>query len=82
MAYRVALLDWAVQRGRRFYHFRSIDPARTALVAIDMQNALMAPGEMFATPQHAEHCAGGQPRDGGGAGGGRPDRVDAADGLA
>ena len=50
MAHRISLPGWAVERGRRYNHVRSIDPARTALVAIDMQNVFMSPGEVFANP--------------------------------
>jgi nicotinamidase-related amidase len=39
--------DWAVERGRNMNDFPAIDPARTALVVIDMQNVFMEAGEVF-----------------------------------
>lgn len=44
------LPDWAVERGRYLNSFDRIDPVRTALVAVDMQRAFMASGEIFANP--------------------------------
>lgn len=46
----VDLPDWAVERGSVLNRFTAIDPARTALVVIDMQTVFMAPGEVFANP--------------------------------
>lgn len=48
--HRIDLPDWAVERGRALNCFDSIDPARTALVAIDMQNVFLAPDEVFGNP--------------------------------
>ncbi|MES1973478.1 MAG: cysteine hydrolase [Pseudomonadota bacterium] len=48
----IDLPDWAVERGRAINAFDAIDPARTALVAVDMQNVFLAPGEVFGN-QHA-----------------------------
>jgi nicotinamidase-related amidase len=45
--HKVHLPDWAVARGRNMNHFPAIDPARTALVVIDMQNVFMEPAEVF-----------------------------------
>ena len=41
------LPDWAIARGRAYNHFDAIDPARTALVVIDMQSIFVAEGEVF-----------------------------------
>ncbi len=48
--HKVHLPDWAVERGRYMNHFPAIDPARTALVVIDMQNVFMEPAEVFGNP--------------------------------
>ena len=48
--HRIDLPDWAVERGRHLNDFRTIDPGRTALVVIDMQNVFMEPGEVFGNP--------------------------------
>jgi len=45
--HRVELPEWAVARGRRMNCFDRIDPARTALLAIDLQNAFVADGQVF-----------------------------------
>jgi ureidoacrylate peracid hydrolase len=39
-----------VERRGRLHPFEAIDPARTALVVIDMQNAFLAPGAPVETP--------------------------------
>jgi nicotinamidase-related amidase len=46
----IRLPDWAIERGRHLNHFAAIEPARTALVVIDMQNVFMEPGEVFGNP--------------------------------
>jgi nicotinamidase-related amidase len=46
--HRIDLPAWAVERGRRMNFFRRIDPRRTALVAVDLQNAFIRPGDVFA----------------------------------
>lgn len=51
--HEIALPDWAIERGKWLNSFEEIDPARTALVVVDMQTAFVAPGEVFANP-HAE----------------------------
>jgi nicotinamidase-related amidase len=48
--HKIHLPDWAVARGRNLNDFPTIDPARTALVAIDMQNVFMEPDEVFGNP--------------------------------
>jgi nicotinamidase-related amidase len=42
---------WAIERGAILNAFTRIDPARTALVAIDMQNVFLAPEEVFGNPR-------------------------------
>ncbi|MCJ2179451.1 cysteine hydrolase [Novosphingobium album (ex Hu et al. 2023)] len=39
--------DWAIARGRGYNCFDTIDPARTALVVIDMQSVFVAEDEVF-----------------------------------
>lgn len=46
----IDLPDWAVERGSALNRFDTIDPARAALVVIDMQNVFLAPGEVFGNP--------------------------------
>jgi nicotinamidase-related amidase len=43
----IELPGWAVERGRRMNRFERIDPARTALLAIDLQNAFTREGQIF-----------------------------------
>ncbi|MFC0204639.1 cysteine hydrolase family protein [Novosphingobium soli] len=50
MAHTISLPDWAIARGRVHNDFARIDPASTALVAIDMQRVFMDPGEVFGNP--------------------------------
>jgi nicotinamidase-related amidase len=45
--HKIDLPDWAVERGRNMNDFPTIDPARTALIAIDMQNVFMELDEVF-----------------------------------
>lgn len=40
----IDLPEWAVGRGKAMNDFPSIDPARTTLLVVDMQNAFMLPG--------------------------------------
>lgn len=39
--------DWVVERGKYLNDIQSIDPAKTALVVIDLQNAFVEPGPAF-----------------------------------
>jgi nicotinamidase-related amidase len=48
--HHVHIPDWAVRRGRQLNCFPAIDPARTALLGIDLQNAFTLPGEVFGNP--------------------------------
>ncbi|WP_067734856.1 cysteine hydrolase family protein [Novosphingobium naphthalenivorans] len=41
------LPEWAIARGRGYNSFDTIDPARTALVVIDMQSVFVAEEEIF-----------------------------------
>lgn len=50
MVHRVDLPDWAVARGRVLNHVERLDPARTALVAIDLQRVFLSAGEVFGNP--------------------------------
>lgn len=45
--HHIDLPAWAVERGRRMNRFDHLDPARTALVAIDLQNAFTLAGQVF-----------------------------------
>ena len=70
--HRIELPAWAVERGRRMNCFDRIAPARTALVAIDLQNAFTLPDQVFGNPHAcdiipavnrlaaAQRAAGGQ----------------------
>jgi len=44
---QIELPAWAIERGRRLNSFDRIDPARTALIAIDLQIAFTLAGEVF-----------------------------------
>ena len=46
----IDLPAWAIERGRALNSFSEIDPRRTALVNIDMQNVFVAEGEVYANP--------------------------------
>jgi nicotinamidase-related amidase len=52
VAHRIALPDWAVERGRMLNSVDALDPATTALVVIDMQRVFIGPDEVFAN-RHA-----------------------------
>jgi nicotinamidase-related amidase len=43
----IDLPEWAVERGRRMNFFQQIDPRRTALIAVDLQNAFARAGDVF-----------------------------------
>jgi len=45
--HRIDLPQWAVERGRRMNRFDRIDPAHTALLAVDLQNAFTRDGDVF-----------------------------------
>ena len=47
MTHAIHLPAWAIERGRALNDFPHVDPARTALVAIDMQTVFMAPDAVF-----------------------------------
>jgi nicotinamidase-related amidase len=46
--HRIDIPDWATERGHRMNCFDRIDPARTALLAVDLQNAFTLAGQVFA----------------------------------
>lgn len=48
--HRIELPDWAVARGRPLLGIDRIEAARTALLAIDLQNAFMLPDQVFGNP--------------------------------
>lgn len=48
--HKISIPAWAIERGRRLNHFSRIDPLHTALIAVDLQNAFMLPGEVFGNP--------------------------------
>jgi nicotinamidase-related amidase len=48
----IAIPAWAFERGRGMNFFPSIDPAKTALIVVDMQNAFILEGQPLAN-QHA-----------------------------
>ena len=50
MRHRIALPDWAIERGRVLNHIDRLEPARTALVVIDMQRVFLAENEVFGNP--------------------------------
>jgi len=50
--HKIEVPSWAVERGRRMNNFHEIDPAKTALVVVDLQNAFMVDGQPLAN-QHA-----------------------------
>lgn len=50
MTHDVTLPGWAIERGKYLNCFDTIDPARTALVIVDMQRIFMAPEEVFGNP--------------------------------
>jgi nicotinamidase-related amidase len=45
--HKIDIPHWAIERGRNMNDFPTIDPARTAVVAIDMQNVFMELDEVF-----------------------------------
>ena len=47
--HRIDLPDWAVARGRALNDFPALTRGRTALVVIDMQNAFVAEGGVYAS---------------------------------
>lgn len=50
VTHAIDLPAWAIERGRTLNDFDTIDPARTALVVIDMQTVFLAAGEAFGNP--------------------------------
>jgi len=48
--HQVRIPLWALERGRLMNYFADIDRVRTALIAMDMQNAFTVAGQVFANP--------------------------------
>ena len=52
--HQIAIPDWATERAlrrrSRLHQFDRIDPAKTALIVVDLQNGFMAPGQPAETP--------------------------------
>ena len=52
--HKIAIPSWATERALRrrgrLHQFERIDPAKTALVVVDLQNGFMAPGQPAETP--------------------------------
>src|SRR5438552_2563970 len=46
----VRLPRWAIERGAALNDFPALEPGRTALVAIDMQNVFLAQGQVYGNP--------------------------------
>jgi len=46
--HHIDLPAWAIERGRRMNFFERIDSRKTALLAVDLQNAFTRAGEVFA----------------------------------
>ena len=55
--HKTMLPDWAVERGRSYNDFPSLDPRGTALVVIDMQAAFVGEDEVFGNA-HARDAIG------------------------
>ena len=63
-----AIVERVIARRGAEHCFADLDPARTALVVIDLQHAFMTDGVGHAVcPAATRHRAGGQPPGGGGA---------------
>ena len=52
--HRIDIPRWAIERGRLLNYFSRIEPTRVALIAVDLQNAFMLPGEVFGNPHACE----------------------------
>lgn len=50
--HKIDVPAWAIERGRAMNFFPAINPAKTALVVVDMQNGFMVDGQLLAN-QHA-----------------------------
>ncbi|HEV2365274.1 MAG TPA: cysteine hydrolase [Caulobacteraceae bacterium] len=48
--HQIRLPDWARARGAALNAFASLEPQRTVLLVIDMQNAFIAEGEVYGNP--------------------------------
>src|SRR5436309_1183690 len=56
--HKIAIPSWAVERAQRrrgrVHQFDGLDPKKTALVVVDLQNGFMAPGQPAETPNARE----------------------------
>ncbi|MDB5392601.1 MAG: rutB 2 [Rhodospirillales bacterium] len=50
--HKIEIPAWAIERGRAMNFFPTIDPGKTALIVVDLQNAFMVEGQPLAN-QHA-----------------------------
>jgi nicotinamidase-related amidase len=50
--HKIDIPAWAIERGRAMNFFPAIDPAKTALIVVDLQNGFMVEGQPLAN-QHA-----------------------------
>lgn len=50
MTHAIRLPAWAIERGRVLNHVETLDPMRTALIVIDMQNVFIDPQAVFGNP--------------------------------
>jgi nicotinamidase-related amidase len=48
--HQIDLPDWVIERGKLMNHFPSIEPQRTAVLVVDLQNWFMAQGQAMANP--------------------------------
>jgi ureidoacrylate peracid hydrolase len=48
--HKINIPDWAVARGKAVHDFATVDPRRTALIIIDLQNYFMTEGQPMANP--------------------------------
>ncbi|HEY2032168.1 MAG TPA: isochorismatase family cysteine hydrolase [Rhizomicrobium sp.] len=53
----IQIPPWAVERGKSLNHFTAIEPGRTALLNIDMQNVFLAADQIYGNP-HARDIVG------------------------
>ena len=59
---RQEIIDRVLARRGRYHWFEELDPRRTALVVIDMQELFCAPGAPAEVPGSREHCRADQSR--------------------
>lgn len=52
--HKIEIPQWAIERGRSMNRFDTIEPEKTALLVIDMQNWFIVPGQAFANANTLE----------------------------